>query len=907
MANNISVSITADVADLQVKRAIMSAELKAATKDLNTFAKEAASTGSTDVLREGMLASASAAQAAKTAIAGVNAELAALAAAPAGEHVETGFAGLSVSVREMGVQLRETVGIVGEMREAMMAFGEAMMAAFAIERIVEWAKGMGEAAEKTTHLAETFGMTVAQVQQLGGVATATGIDIDTIVRGMGILDKNMIASAGSSNLAGRALAAVGIAANDSRTQMQLMESVADKFAAMEDGPKKVALAMALFGKSGKDLIPVLNLGAAGLEEINRKSEEYGVVNEAAVAKGMALAESVNESKLAMSGLGNVMTDAFAPMLKSATDGMNELSKSFIDSYREGGAAATFMNALSGICEVVGEAFSAVGEIISALWDVCVEVFKNIADSAGIHFSSTDTAAETTKKVFGDLIDVIVIGKDIIIGALEVIAINFKEFSKAVSAACKIAWDAIHGHWEDVKAEWHNALNDITSDAVSHANKIKDAWEEAKRAISAFADDKNVRANGEGGISKPRGNSDDTDLSKGKKTKKAKADPGDKDNSATTDLEEAKNNAKAKEAIAINSAKTVEELAKLSAKEQMDAVDKAERSGVITKQQATAQKIAIMASDVQAEITAANTIYQAKVAEIKAEESAEAASYDKKMAQLDKTIPAELTKWNNLFNEKQAKQQAADNQLEVLAAQHENQLTLINAKGLADRARLESKDISQRVAMEKAAIDSIANSWGTAMAKMATFQQGFATTIRQMWGGIVQAAQQAISKMVANWIVGLTVKEAVTKAANEKDVVRDAMAAARGAYKALVGIPIIGPVLAPIAAATAFAAVSAFSAEGGVGSVPYDDAPFLLHKNEMVLPANLATPLRAMLTSGGVNDNAASSAGSFGGSGGGDTIHIHAVDARSFERMLRTNRAAVGSAVRDYVRYNGATK
>lgn len=36
----------------------------------------------------------------------------------------------------------------------------------------------------------------------------------------------------------------------------------------------------------------------------------------------------------------------------------------------------------------------------------------------------------------------------------------------------------------------------------------------------------------------------------------------------------------------------------------------------------------------------------------------------------------------------------------------------------------------------------------------------------------------------------------------------------------------------------------------MGDVPYDDAPFLLHKNEMVLPSDLASPLRSQLRSGG---------------------------------------------------------
>lgn len=74
--------------------------------------------------------------------------------------------------------------------------------------------------------------------------------------------------------------------------------------------------------------------------------------------------------------------------------------------------------------------------------------------------------------------------------------------------------------------------------------------------------------------------------------------------------------------------------------------------------------------------------------------------------------------------------------------------------------------------------------------------------------------------------------------------------AGAAYKAVAGIPVVGPVLAPAAAAAAFVAVMAFSAAGGMDNVPYDNAPFLLHKNEMVLSAPIAEGMRSIIANGG---------------------------------------------------------
>lgn len=94
--------------------------------------------------------------------------------------------------------------------------------------------------------------------------------------------------------------------------------------------------------------------------------------------------------------------------------------------------------------------------------------------------------------------------------------------------------------------------------------------------------------------------------------------------------------------------------------------------------------------------------------------------------------------------------------------------------------------------------------------------------------------------------------AVSNASALSQIAARAASAAAGAYSAIAAIPIIGPVLAPVSAAAALAGVLAlgnriFSARGGWGKVPHDGAMTELHKDEMVLPATFANPLREMLS------------------------------------------------------------
>jgi len=87
--------------------------------------------------------------------------------------------------------------------------------------------------------------------------------------------------------------------------------------------------------------------------------------------------------------------------------------------------------------------------------------------------------------------------------------------------------------------------------------------------------------------------------------------------------------------------------------------------------------------------------------------------------------------------------------------------------------------------------------------------------------------------------------AVTEEATQSaGIFRHAGSAAASVYDNVSQIPYVGWLLAPAAAATAFGAVAAFSAEGGWDRVPYDGAMTELHKDEMVLPAAIAETVRA---------------------------------------------------------------
>lgn len=187
------------------------------------------------------------------------------------------------------------------------------------------------------------------------------------------------------------------------------------------------------------------------------------------------------------------------------------------------------------------------------------------------------------------------------------------------------------------------------------------------------------------------------------------------------------------------------------------------------------------------------------------------------------------------------------------------------------SRISSEATAQRVAMDQTAGNS---GWGALLASWLGLE-----------AGKTGATAAGVATRTAITVSGTMTEKAAEKAAAMTSIGGDAAAAAAGAYKAVVGIPIIGPILAPAAAAVAFAAVMAFggmipSFDAGTMNVPADMTA-RIHKGEMIVPASVAGAWRAGQAARGFD-------GGFGG--GGITINptmvVQPVDAASFVGRMK---------------------
>jgi hypothetical protein len=191
-----------------------------------------------------------------------------------------------------------------------------------------------------------------------------------------------------------------------------------------------------------------------------------------------------------------------------------------------------------------------------------------------------------------------------------------------------------------------------------------------------------------------------------------------------------------------------------------------------------------------------------------------------------------------------KYQQVSLQIEQLERQHQQKMSDIDRQAVLARTQI-----------ERQAIQAVAQSWGQTIGQMLTLQVSFHDGVIQLWQGLVQAIGNAIAGIVEQWLTQMLTAMIIGKAnaitQGAGTIGAHAAEAAAGAYAATAAIPIVGPELAPAAAATAYTgAISWIGALGAVSAAGGDyrvhEGMYHLHEDEMVLPTWAASPLRKMI-------------------------------------------------------------
>jgi len=229
----------------------------------------------------------------------------------------------------------------------------------ATKRAIDYADAIDEASQKT-------GIAATSLSRLAHTAKVEGIGLDGLTAGLARLTRGMAdVASGSTGPVATAFQALGISVTDATGRLRDADTVfieiADGFAKMEEGPTKAALAMQLFGKSGTDLIPMLNYGAEGLGRMAAEADRFAVtVNGATAAAAGEFNDTLTRVGLILDGVAIKVASAALPALQSLA--------STLASPEFASAAQTLSTTLVAAFDVVVQAVVATTNAVKGFLD-----------------------------------------------------------------------------------------------------------------------------------------------------------------------------------------------------------------------------------------------------------------------------------------------------------------------------------------------------------------------------------------------------------------------------------------------------------------------------------------------------------------------------------------------------------
>lgn len=245
--------------------------------------------------------------------------------------------GLKSGVKDASSSFKSLAGDVSALKSRMgtlaaiqgaQLFGSIAGAAINAGRsFIGMAQGEAEAIDQTSKLSRRLGMTYGELAGLSLAGDLAGVSMDTIGKAATKADVAFVKAAQGSDLAKKALAGVGLSVDElqNKSPAERFQMMADAIAGLPSPAERARAAIALFGKSGAELLPLFEGGAGSIKKATEEAQRFGLA--LTDRQGVAVEEmndSFTRAYASIQGVVQQVVAYLAPAIQGVTDSFTSL-------------------------------------------------------------------------------------------------------------------------------------------------------------------------------------------------------------------------------------------------------------------------------------------------------------------------------------------------------------------------------------------------------------------------------------------------------------------------------------------------------------------------------------------------------------------------------------------------------
>lgn len=226
------------------------------------------------------------------------------------KHIDS----IKKSASLVGKQFKFLSGPIKALKVAMIG-----SVAGTIPAMMMLAKNTAASGDQFDKLSQKSGISAKTLSQWSHAANMSGVSTEQFGANILKLNQQMAAAAQGNKAAQLAFKRAGVSIRDSAGKMktadQVLLEMSNTFKKMPEGIYKSDLAMAVFGKSGADMIPLLQGGSDAIQDLIKQSDELGMTFSNDEAKASAeFCDSLDVLKKSAKGLVNTIGKQLIPVI-----------------------------------------------------------------------------------------------------------------------------------------------------------------------------------------------------------------------------------------------------------------------------------------------------------------------------------------------------------------------------------------------------------------------------------------------------------------------------------------------------------------------------------------------------------------------------------------------------------------
>ncbi len=263
-----------------------------------------------------------------------------------------------------------------------------------------------DAADRIQKLAIQTGATTEFLSEMRGVAQLAGVEFEKFAGSIPKMQRAIAeANDGTAEYAD-AFDKLGINVSEfvNLSPDEQFRTLADRISGISNPAERANIAMSIFGRTGADLLPVLDGGAEGLDKMRQEAHNMGLTLSRDAVDGAAAAnDSMTTLKNSIGALGTDFALKMAPFITQVANGLRQVIPPAVD-------VAT--RAFQGLGSVIGGTFAILAQLVQGnfrnAFNIGVDVAGDLRelisrplDSGSTQGSGLEASAKKTAEQAGE--------------------------------------------------------------------------------------------------------------------------------------------------------------------------------------------------------------------------------------------------------------------------------------------------------------------------------------------------------------------------------------------------------------------------------------------------------------------------------------------------------------------------